>query len=95
MTEKIEKVRDYLDKQGKDNKYYFIEHAPKAAPYKPYSSAAAGEEQTSVNSIMIFDARWAATGFREITEVPGLARVKAITGTQAVLRYYFPKEDEQ
>jgi HD superfamily phosphohydrolase len=95
MKAKIDKVSDYLDKRGKNSRYYFIEHAPKAAAYKPYSSASAGEEQTSVNSIMLYDASWSPTGFREITEVPGLGRLKAITGAEpAVLRYYFPKENE-
>lgn len=95
MKSKIDKVSDYLDKQGKNSRYYFIEHAPKAAAYKPYSSASAVEEQTSVNSIILHDTGWSPTGFREITEVPGLGRLKAITGAEpAVLRYYFPKEDE-
>ena len=95
MTRKIEAVRDYLDGRGKDSTYYFIEHAPQATPYRPYSSGSAGEEQTSVNSIMLYDPDWPGTGFREVSHVPGLERLKAITGTQpSVLRYYFPKEHE-
>ncbi len=82
-------------KQGKDSKYYFIEHMPQAMPYKPYSSGSAGEEQTSVNSIMLYNRNWPGTGFCEISQVPGLQRLQAITGTQpAVLRYYFPKEHQ-
>jgi HD superfamily phosphohydrolase len=95
MTRKVEAVRDYLTKQGKDSKYYFIEHVPQATPYRPYSSGSAGEEQTSVNSIMLHNPNWPGTGFCEISQVPGLQRLQAITGTQpAVLRYYFPKEHE-
>jgi hypothetical protein len=95
-TAKIEKVRVYLSKQGMEHKYYFVEHTSQAAPYKPYSSASAREEQTSVNSIMLFDQKWPDTGFREITEVPGMERLKAITGAPpASLRYYFPKEHQQ
>jgi HD superfamily phosphohydrolase len=95
MTRKVEAVRDYLTKQGKDSKYYFIEHVPQATPYRPYSSGSAGEEQTSVNSIMPPNPNWPGTGFCEISQVPGLQRLQAITGTQpAVLRYYFPKEHE-
>jgi HD superfamily phosphohydrolase len=95
MTRKVEAVRDYLKKQGKDSEYYFIEHAPQATPYKPYSSGSAAEEQTSINSIMLYDPDWPDTGFREISQAPGLERLKAITATQpAVLRYYFPKEHE-
>jgi HD superfamily phosphohydrolase len=95
MTRKIEAVRDYLKKQGKDSEYYFIEHKPEATPYRPYSSGSAGEEQTSVNSIMLYGANWPGTGFCEISQVPGLERLKAITGAQpTVLRYYFPKEHE-
>jgi HD superfamily phosphohydrolase len=94
MTRKIEAVRDHLRKQHKDSEYYFIEHAPQAAPYRPYSSDAAAEEQTSVNSIMLYG-DWTNTGFCEISQVPGLERLKAITGAQpTVLRYYFPKEHE-
>ncbi len=95
MTRKIEAVRDYLTKRGKDSTYYFMEHAPQTAPYRPYSSGSAGEEQTSVNSIMLFDPNWPGTGFCEISQVPGLERLKAITGAQpTVSRYYFPKEYE-
>jgi len=96
MTNKIGKVQEYLQKKGKDHQYYFIEDSPGMPPYKPYSSASAGEEQTSVNSIILFDSRWGGTGFLEITEVPGLERLRTITGAQSsVLRYYFPKEHEQ
>lgn len=95
MNPKIEAVRDFLKSQGKDSTYYFIEHAPQAAPYKPYSSASAGEEQTSVNSIILHDSNWSGTGFCEISQVPGLERLKAITDTRPnALRYYFPKEHE-
>ena len=96
MTNKIGKVQEYLQKKGKDHQYYFIEDSPEMPPYKPYSSASAGEEQTSVNSIILFDSRWGGTGFLEITEVPGLERLRTITGAQSsVLRYYFPKEHER
>ena len=93
MATKMGKVREYLKNQGKDHNYYFIEDSTGIPPYKPYSSASAGEEQTSVNSIMLFDPQWSETGFCEITEVSGLKRLQAITKDQSsVLRYYFPKE---
>jgi len=95
MATKIGKVRKYLQSQGKDHNHYFIEDSTGIPPYKPYSSASAGEEQTSVNSIMLFDPQWSETGFCEITEVSGLKRLQAITKDQSsVLRYYFPKEHE-
>jgi HD superfamily phosphohydrolase len=95
MEQRINAVRNYLKKQGKDSEYYFIEHAPQATPYKPYSSASAGEEQTSVNSIMLYDPKWPGTGFREISEAPQMERLRAITtAQQPVFRYYFPKEHE-
>ena len=93
MATKMGKVRKYLQSQGKDHNYYFIEDSTGIPPYKPYSSASAGEEQTSVNSIMLFDPQWSETGFCEITEVSGLKRLQAITKDQSsILRYYFPKE---
>jgi len=93
MERRINAVRDYLRKQGKDSEYYFIEHVPQTTPYRPYSSDFAGEEQTSVNSIMLYDPAWSRTGFREISEVPGLERLRPITtAQQPVFRYYFPKE---
>ncbi|MCH7559098.1 MAG: HD domain-containing protein [Planctomycetes bacterium] len=96
MSDKIEKVRKYLQSQGENHNYYFIEDSTEIAPYKPYSSASAGGEQTSVNSIMLFNPRWPKTGFLEITEVPGLERLQAITGDpSSILRYYFPKEHER
>ena len=91
MTDKIEKVRDYLQKEGKDHRYYFIEDSTGIPLYKPYSSTSAGEEQSSVNSIMLYDSRWGKAGFREITEV--LERLQAITRNPSpILRYYFPEE---
>jgi uncharacterized protein len=93
MTTKIKNIRKYLASKRKDPDYYFIEEDTGIPPYKPYSSASSGEEQTSVNSIVLFDQRWSGTGFLEITEVPGLERLRAITGTtSSVLRYYFPEE---
>ncbi len=93
MADKIEHVREYLNKQGLDPKYYFYEGKTEATAYKPYSSAAAAEEQSSVNSIILFGDSWPGTGFVEISEVPGLERIRMITGSQAsTLRYYFPKE---
>ena len=96
MATKIEKVRKYLQRKDEDYNYYFIEDSTKIAPYKPYSSASAGGEQTSENSIMLFNPRWPETGFLEITEVPGLERLQAIAGDpSSILRYYFPKEEER
>ena len=49
---------------------------------------------------MLFDPKWTKageTGFREITQVPDLGRLRAITevdDTSSILRYYFPKEYE-
>jgi len=90
---KIHKVVDYLKKKGFDQNYYFFGDDTKTTAYKPYSSAASSGEQSSVNSIMLFDNRWPETGFCEISEVPGLQRIKAIVSSQtSTLRYYFPKE---
>jgi hypothetical protein len=95
MLAKIERVQKYLQSQGKDHNYYFIEDSidsTEIAPYKPYSSASAGEEQSSVNSIMLFDPRRSKTGFMEITEVPGLERLRAITGGPIIyITILFPK----
>lgn len=96
MHTRIGKVEDYLRKKGLDPKYYFMEDKPEAAPYRPYMSASASEEPSSVNSIILFDAMWVGagqTGFVEISQVPGLQRIRAITDdSSAVVRYYFPKE---
>jgi len=95
MTQKIEAVREYLKKRHMDDRYYFIEHVPQAMPYKPYSPGSAGEEQTSVNSIMLYDSRWPGSGFCETSQVLGLERLRAITGAPPNLsRYHFPKEHE-
>lgn len=96
MHEKIQKVEDYLESKSLDAKYYFYEDNTQATAYKPYSSAASTGDQSSVNSILLFDARWRDTGFCEISEIPGLERLQAITKTQTpILRYYFPKEHEK
>jgi hypothetical protein len=94
ITNKTMQVQKYLQQKGLDHNYYFFEDKTKAEAYKPYRAAA--EEQSSVNSIMLFDPRWSETGFLEITEIPGLERLQAITGApSSILRYYFPKEYER
>ncbi len=98
ITNKTTRVREYLKEKGLDHNYYFFEDETRAESYKPYRSAAEPKDQSSVNSIMLFDPKWSKageTGFREITQVPGLGRLRAITevdDTSSILRYYFPKE---
>jgi len=99
MHGKIEKIHGYLGSRKLDPAYYFLEDTAKATTYKPYRSASSSEEQSSANSIMLFASQWArggATGFKEITEVKGLDRLKAITDDSSFfLRYYFPQEHER
>jgi len=96
MHTRIRKVEDYLRSKGLNPRHYFMEDEAKAAPYRPYRSASASEEQSSVNSVILFDATWARsnqTGFVEISQVPDLRRIRAITDeSSAVVRYYFPRE---
>ena len=99
MYDKIVKIKEYLENKGLDPKYYFFEDEAKTTTYRPYSSASTSGEQSSVNSIMLFDPSWSGageTGFLEITQVPDLKRLRAITEeSSSVLRYYFPKEHER
>jgi len=101
ITNKTTRVQKYLKNKGLDHNYYFFEDKTRAEAYKPYRGAAEPKDQSSVNSIMLFDPKWSKageTGFREITQVPGLERLRAITeadDTSSVLRYYFPKEHER
>lgn len=97
IGDKLEAIRAYLNRNKLDPRYYFIEDKTRASLYKPYSAASSLEEQSSVTSILLYDPDWRGpeTGFREITQVPGLGRLKAITEDQgALLRYYFPKEHQ-
>jgi len=96
MAGKITSVQQYLKKQGLNPEYYFFEDQTQAIAYKPYRSAFEVEEQSSVTSIMLYDSSWKPTGFSEISDVPGLQRLKAITGDKPspIMRYYFPKEHE-
>jgi HD superfamily phosphohydrolase len=97
MHEKISDVEDYLKKQSLDHKYYFFEDKPGAPAYKPYRPAEEVEDQSSVNSIILYDPSWGGTHFKEVSDVPGLERLKAITGKEqhGEVRYYFPKEHEK
>ncbi len=99
MYDKIVKIKEYLENKGLDPNYYFFEDQAKTTTYRPYSSASTSEEHSSVNSIMLFDPSWSGageTGFLEITQVPDLKRLRAITEeSSSVLRYYFPKEHER
>ncbi len=96
-VDKIIAVRNYLEKQGKDHNYYFFKDRPKALVYEPYRSVSATEEQSSVTSIILYDSSWPETKFKEISDVPGLQRLKAITEDKSspIIRYYFPKEHEK
>ena len=95
MTEKVSAVRDYLRQKGFDPVYYFFEDVPKATIYEPYRPAAEVEDQSSVNSIMLYDSSWKPTGFKEISDC--LERLQAITVGKIfpIFRYYFPKEHEK
>jgi HD superfamily phosphohydrolase len=95
MHNRIEEIQKLLKSNGLHPSYYFFEDGTKAIPYKPYSPASSSEEQSSVTSIMLYDRSWPETGFYEITDVPGLKRLKAIAeGQFLAVRYYFPKEHE-
>jgi hypothetical protein len=95
MTDKITKVREYLQQEGLNDDFYFFEDETQATAYKPYSSTSSSGEFSSVNSIILADPSWPKTGFYEITAVPGLERLQAITSPSSALRYYFPKEYER
>ena len=97
MTDKVNAVRDYLQKKGLNHEYYFFQDVTKAKVYEPYRPAAEVEDQSSVNSIMLYDSFWKPTGFKEISDVPGLERLQAITmgKLSSIIRYYFPKEHEK
>lgn len=97
MTDKVNTVRDYLRQKGLNHEYYFFQDVTKAKVYEPYRPAAEVEDQSSVNSIMLYDSFWKPTGFREISNVPGLERLQAITvgKLSPIIRYYFPKEHEK
>ena len=90
----ILKVRNYLQEQGKDHNYYFLKDKTQAPVYKPYRTVSETEDQSSANSIILYDPSWERTGFLEISDVPGLQRLKVITVEKPppIMRYYFPKE---
>jgi HD superfamily phosphohydrolase len=95
MTGKVNAVREYLRQKGFDPVYYFFEDVPKATIYEPYRPAAEVDDQSSVNSIMLYDSSWKPTGFKEISDC--LERLQAITvgKLSPIFRYYFPKEHEK
>ncbi len=91
----INQAEKWLDDCNFPSKYYFIEDNPNVLPYRPYSASSEDEErQSSVTSILLYDESWGGSGFKEITEVPGLQRLKAITEESPMVRYFFPKEYE-
>ncbi|MDH4206164.1 MAG: HD domain-containing protein, partial [Desulfobacteraceae bacterium] len=79
MTNKVNAVRNYLQEKGLNHEHYFFQDVTKAKVYEPYRPAAEVEDQSSVNSIMLYDSSWQPTGFREISDVPDLERLRAIT----------------
>jgi len=97
IINKIAKAQEYLQKQGKDDNYYLFKDQSKALIYKPYSPASETKEQSSVTSIMLYDSTWEGTGFKEISDLAGMERLKAITAAKPspIIRYYFPKEHER
>ena len=96
IVPKINEVDEFLKKHGLPSEYYRIEDETQAKTYKPYSSATSSQEQSSANSIILYNHKWSGTGFREITEVPGLERLKPISDSRNIVtRLYFPKEHEK
>lgn len=97
IADKIMKVRDYLKRRGLEQGYYFFEDELGTPVYKPYRSAIDTKEQSSVTSIMLYDESWQGGGFREISDVRGLDRLKSITEAKPNItkRYYFPKEHQK
>lgn len=94
--EQTNEVKRFLHKKNIDERYYFFYDETQATAYKPYSSASSPEELSSVSSILLYNSSWQDTGFKEISDVPGLNRISAITKSEAaILRCYFPKEFEK
>jgi len=95
MANKVNAVREYLKKKRLDPQYYFFEDKAELSVYSPYRADASHEELSSLTSILLFDQSYDAPHFCEITNVPGLQRLQAVTQAQTpIIRYYFPKEHE-
>jgi uncharacterized protein len=96
VRDKENKACEYLKSKKKNPKYYLLKDSPKTTAYEPYRSASEDEDFSPVTSIILFESSWEGTGFREISDVPGLERIKAITAEKPrpIIRYYFPKEHE-
>jgi HD superfamily phosphohydrolase len=95
-ADKIVSACEYLGKNGLDYKYYFFDDETPAALYRPYNIFGI-EELSPVTSIILYDSS-RREGFREISGVKGLKRVKAIVEDaelMATVRYYFPREHEK
>jgi HD superfamily phosphohydrolase len=95
ISQKITRAKEMLQENGYDPDYYLIYDETETSVYKPYRSASNSGEISSVTSILLYDSGWPDTHFCEITEVPGLERLKSITQDNAYcLRFYFPRELE-
>ncbi len=84
-----ERIQDTLTQLGLDPRYCFRESAPIAQTYDYYHPERATEEQTATTSTLVER----DDGIREISSLPGMERLKAVTGRVERQQFcYVPEE---
>ncbi len=86
----IEGIRNELKNAGLDPDYYLCEAVLKSKTYDSYHPEKESSEQTAINAILI---QQSDDKVREISSLPGMERLKAVTDKRERRRYiYVPDE---
>ncbi len=89
----LEEIRGDLTRDGFDPKYYFRSVNLTAKTYDYYHPEKEQAERTAVNAILILQANGGVT---EISSLPGMDRLKAVTGKREQRHcFYIPEEHRQ
>ncbi len=89
-TQRIDAIRGLLRDKGLDPTYYLRESAPSAKAYDYYHPEKDTEQRTPENSILI---EAGPSNYAEISTLPGMERLRAVTGKRERRRcYYVPDE---
>ena len=88
----VEQVRNDLQATGLDPAYYFREAGLTSKTYDSYHPEKEPSERTAVNAILIQQRDGSVV---EISTLPGMERLKAVTGIRERKRYFYVPEEHR
>jgi uncharacterized protein len=89
LSDKVLQIKDILADAGFEPDYYFLENSMVAEAYKPYQFEKDPEEQSAANCIFV---RTDNQGVKEISNMPGMRRVRDVAGAPEQSHFYYVPE---